>query len=100
MKEYYLVKKFNKVISINKENEIVTRMREFDWNNESNNRDYMHVYAFWKKQKSDISIRYEKENEFVEDLFKYRQIEKVSYLDYLAKQLYRKLKSLSKFTFS
>lgn len=88
MKEFYLIKKLNKIIPITNVDEIVTRMREFEWGSKSNNNDYMHVYAFWKSQNSNMQIRYNNEREFIEDLFRFHQIERVGYWDYLKKNLF------------
>lgn len=84
MKEFYLVRKINKIIPSKSKREIVTKMREIDWNSKSDNKDYMHVYAFWRNKKSNIKIRYENEIEFVNDLIKYNQIVKVSFWNYFA----------------
>lgn len=87
MKEFYFVKKLNKVIPSKSKGEIVTRMREIDWNSNSDNKDYMHVYAFWRSKNSNVQIRYENENEFVNDLISLNQIVKVSFWDYLANNI-------------
>lgn len=88
MKEFYLIKKFNKIIPITNIDEIVTRMREYDWNNKSTNKDYMHVYAFWRQQNSNVYIRYENEKEFVEDLFRFKQIVRVNFWNYITMNLF------------
>lgn len=84
MTNFYFIAKLNKVISSKNCKEIVTRMREFEWNNNSDNSDYMHVYAFWKSKSSDISIRYDNEYNFVNDLINLQQIEKLSFWKYLS----------------
>ena len=90
----------NKVILISNPEEIVTRMREFDWNNQSDNSDYMYVYAFWQNKNSNLHIRPDNEREFVEDLFRLKQIERVGLWSCIICNLLKKSKQDNHLTFS
>ncbi len=98
MKEFYFIKKCNKIISIEKIEELVTRMRELEWNSRSDNRDYMHVYSFWRNKKSNIEIRYENEQDFIEDLFRFDQIVKVNIWDFILVNILRRHRSVGSAT--
>ncbi|MFV0471532.1 MAG: hypothetical protein ACK5L7_05805 [Paludibacteraceae bacterium] len=82
MRKIYYVTKINQAFSVDKKEDIVTFMRECEWNSKSDNSDYMHVYAFWKFRQENAKIRFAKESEFIDDLISLGYIFEISKWNY------------------
>ena len=83
MQKFYYIDKLKALVAVNSCEELVTRMREYEWKQRSTNSDYMHVYAYWKDINSNLKIRFENENDFVVDLLRFSEIKQVSRWKYV-----------------
>lgn len=90
MQKFYYINKIKALVAVNSCEELVTRMREYEWKQRSTNSDYMHVYAYWKEKNSNLKIRFENENDFVADLLRLCEIEQVGKWRFLFLSLFNR----------
>ncbi|VBB46786.1 hypothetical protein TRIP_D410049 [uncultured Paludibacter sp.] len=67
MYQFFLIKNTNQKLAVKNKREIVSKMRQHEWDGHSTNSDYMHVFAFRNKE-GFPEIRFQNEEEFIEDL--------------------------------
>lgn len=86
MYQFYQISPFDVNIAVKSKRDIVTKMRELEWNGRSTNSDYMHVIAHRIKYLFP-AIRFYEEDEFIEDLISYGLIKKMGVLRFVSHSL-------------
>lgn len=67
MSQYYLINTTNRIVFAKDKNDLVNKMRGYDWDGHSTNSDYMHVFSY-KCPDEKTPIRHDCEEKFIQDL--------------------------------